>query len=229
MTLRTRNPFVRSSRVGKSAVSAVLAGAFLLGGQPLLAGATETPAPASADGGVTAEQDAGAAMAPLYNDVAPTLQFHTLAGEAQAHSARVAEQAAAEAEANRPEFVKPAEGTFTSGYGARWGTNHFGIDIAGPIGTPVVSATDGTVINAGPATGFGQWVRVQAPDGTITTYGHVETFTASVGEQVKAGDQIATIGNRGQSTGPHLHFEVNVGGQKIDPQPWLAERGITVQ
>ncbi len=88
---------------------------------------------------------------------------------------------------------------------------------------------DGTVIEAGPASGFGLWVRVQHADGTVTVYGHVNEIIANAGTQVKAGDLIATIGNRGQSTGPHLHFEVWLNGsQKIDPQGWLAERGITL-
>ncbi|WNV84318.1 M23 family metallopeptidase [Umezawaea sp. Da 62-37] len=149
-----------------------------------------------------------------------------------AEKARVADEnakIAAQEAAKRPAVVKPAEGTFTSGFGGRWGTTHYGVDIANAIGTPIVSAMDGVVIEAGPASGFGLWVRVQHTDGTITIYGHVNEIIANTGTQVKAGDLIATIGNRGESTGPHLHFEVWVNGsQKIDPQAWLAERGITL-
>jgi murein DD-endopeptidase MepM/ murein hydrolase activator NlpD len=135
----------------------------------------------------------------------------------------------AEEEARRPKCVRPAQGTFTSGFGARWGTSHNGVDIANAIGTPIVAAMDGTVIEAGPASGFGLWVRIQHEDGTITVYGHMNTIDVPQGAKVKAGQQIATIGNRGQSTGPHLHFEVWVGGgQKINPLPWLAERGVTL-
>lgn len=140
-----------------------------------------------------------------------------------------AEQAriAAEEEARRPKCVKPAQGTFTSGFGARWGTSHNGVDIANAIGTPILSVMDGTVVEAGPASGFGLWVRVQHADGTITVYGHVNTIDVRQGAAVKAGQQIATMGNRGQSTGPHLHFEVWVGGsQKINPVGWLAARGV---
>ncbi|WP_235921902.1 M23 family metallopeptidase [Lentzea tibetensis] len=136
---------------------------------------------------------------------------------------------AAEAEAKRPKCVKPTQGTFTSGFGARWGTSHNGVDIANAIGTPILSAMNGVVVEAGPASGFGLWVRVQHDDGTITVYGHVDTITAQKGTKVRAGDQIATMGNRGQSTGPHLHFEVWVGGsQKINPVGWLAERGVSL-
>jgi murein DD-endopeptidase MepM/ murein hydrolase activator NlpD len=153
------------------------------------------------------------------------------AGYAKRQEALKAEQARikAEEEARRPKCVRPAQGTFTSGFGARWGTSHNGVDIANAIGTPIVAAMDGTVIEAGPASGFGLWVRIQHEDGTITVYGHMNTIDVPQGAKVKAGQQIATIGNRGQSTGPHLHFEVWVdGGQKINPLPWLAERGVTL-
>ena len=77
--------------------------------------------------------------------------------------------------------------------------------------------------------GYGAWVKLRHRDGTVTLYGHVNTWLVSVGERVMAGDQIATIGNRGNSTGPHCHFEVLLNGtNRIDPVPWLAQRGITV-
>lgn len=123
-------------------------------------------------------------------------------------------------------FALPAVGVFSSGYGGRWGTFHYGIDIAAPIGSPIYAVADGTVIDAGPAQGFGLWVRIRHSDGTISVYGHMYDFSVSVGERVRAGQQIARIGNRGDSTGPHLHFEILVNGQHIDPQPWLAMRGI---
>jgi len=157
-----------------------------------------------------------------------TVRQAELKRQADAQAVEEARIAAEEA-AKRPQVVKPAEGSFTSGFGGRWGTTHYGVDIANAIGTPIVSAMDGVVIEAGPASGFGLWVRVQHTDGTITVYGHVNEIIASQGTQVKAGDLIATIGNRGQSTGPHLHFEVWLaGGQKVDPQAWLTERGIAL-
>ncbi|WP_297851502.1 M23 family metallopeptidase [uncultured Corynebacterium sp.] len=125
--------------------------------------------------------------------------------------------------------VMPAQGRFTSGFGPRWGTFHQGIDIANSIGTPILAVMDGTVINAGPARGFGKWVRIRHDDGSISVYGHVNSFNVNVGERVSAGQQIAEMGNEGQSTGPHLHFEIMPDGEtKVDPVPWFAERGITV-
>ena len=139
------------------------------------------------------------------------------------------ERAEREARLARPLFVKPTQGIFTSGYGYRWGALHGGIDIAAPIGTPIYAVSDGVVIEAGPAAGYGALVKIRHNDGTVTLYGHINTWVVSTGQQVMAGDQIATVGNRGNSTGPHCHFEVMPdGGSRIDPVPWLAARGVSV-
>ena len=138
------------------------------------------------------------------------------------------ERAEREARLQRPLFVMPTKGVFTSGFGYRWGVLHGGIDIANSIGTPIVAAADGVVIDVGPTAGYGAWVKLRHADGTVTLYGHVNTWTVSVGERVWAGDQIATIGNRGNSTGPHCHFEVLLNGtDRIDPVGWLAKRGLS--
>lgn len=129
----------------------------------------------------------------------------------------------------RPTTVRPVDAVVSSGFGPRWGANHFGIDFAGQQGVPIRSVTDGVVIEAGPATGFGLWVRVQQDDGSVGVYGHMQDILAHVGQPVKAGDVIATVGSRGQSTGPHLHYEVHQPGVgKIDPMPWFAGRGLDV-
>jgi murein DD-endopeptidase MepM/ murein hydrolase activator NlpD len=125
----------------------------------------------------------------------------------------------------------PANGRVTSCYGSRWGTLHAGVDIAAPIGTPVYAPEGGVVLQAGPASGFGLAVAVQHRDGTITLYGHVNQFFVTPGQVVAAGEQIAEVGNRGQSTGPHLHFEVHEGGlyaNRTNPVPWLNQRGISL-
>ncbi len=127
--------------------------------------------------------------------------------------------------------VAPTQGRVTSCYGPRWGTMHSGVDIAAPIGTPVFAPEGGVVLQAGPASGFGYAVAVQHGDGTITLYGHVNQYFVTAGQVVSAGQQIAEVGNRGQSTGPHLHFEVHTGGlyaSRINPTPWLTARGISL-
>ncbi len=124
--------------------------------------------------------------------------------------------------------VRLVAGRVTSGFGARWGRQHRGLDIAAPIGTPINAPVAGEVVASGPASGFGLWVRVRHDDGTVTTYGHVNRSLVRVGQKVAAGQQIAEVGNRGQSTGPHLHIEVDTpGGSKIDPRRWLDKLGIT--
>jgi murein DD-endopeptidase MepM/ murein hydrolase activator NlpD len=140
--------------------------------------------------------------------------------------------AAAAAEAARPKAVLPVNGArLTSGFGARWGTLHAGIDLAAPMQTPEYAAMDGVVLEAGPASGFGLAVYIQHENGDVTVYGHMDSILVQAGQVVRAGDTIALLGNRGQSTGPHLHFEVHVGGlngQKVDPLPWLRERGVAI-
>ncbi|MCA0145866.1 M23 family metallopeptidase [Blastococcus sp. LR1] len=126
--------------------------------------------------------------------------------------------------------AKPTSGRVSSCFGWRWGALHGGVDIAAPIGTPVYAASSGVVRRAGAATGFGLAVYLEGDDGEVTVYGHVNRYFVSAGERVSAGEQIAEVGNRGQSTGPHLHFEVHPGGAmhggQVNPVPWLNARGI---
>ncbi len=158
-----------------------------------------------------------------------------LAEVAASRAARAeAEAAAAEAarEAARPKAVLPVDGArFTSGYGGRWGTFHYGIDLAAPMRTPEYAAMDGVVLRAGSASGFGLAVYILHENGDVTVYGHMEEILVEPGQYVEAGETIALLGNRGQSTGPHLHFEVHeggMGGERINPVPWLEERGVEI-
>ncbi len=129
-----------------------------------------------------------------------------------------------------PGVVKPVNGQLTSGFGQRWGAMHYGIDFADPIGTPIHSVMGGTVIDAGPASGFGLWVRVKQDDGTTAVYGHVNDMYVTTGQRVNTGDVIASVGNRGNSTGPHLHLEIwDAADNKMDPLPWLASKGVLMQ
>lgn len=158
------------------------------------------------------------------------------AAEASARAAEAATKAAAAPAASAPAAAGPIgsaiqmiTGRITSGFGGRWGGVHQGLDIAAPIGTPIKAPLAGTVIDSGPASGFGLWVRVRHTDGTITVYGHINRSLVRKGQQVSAGQTIAEVGNRGQSTGPHLHVEViTPGGTKINPRPWLAQHNIGI-
>ncbi len=155
------------------------------------------------------------------------------AAEAAQASAAAGANAAAAASARQGSGagVAPTSGRVTSCYGARWGTMHYGVDIANVIGTPIYAPAGGRVLQAGPATGFGLAVYLQHADGSITVYGHISRYLVQAGQQVAAGQQIAEVGNTGQSTGPHLHFEVHTGGlyqNRVNPVPWLAARGVSL-
>lgn len=131
--------------------------------------------------------------------------------------------------ARAPLSIKPADGAYTSGFGMRWGSMHNGIDIANVPGTPIRAVADGTVIDSGPAQGYGQWIRIKHEDGSISVYGHMQSLYAAVGQQVKAGETIAGMGSEGFSTGSHLHFEIwPDGATPVDPAGWLAARGISL-
>jgi hypothetical protein len=160
--------------------------------------------------------------------VAPAASLSVHSEELANGTAFAQERAEREARLTQPLYVMPTKGAFTSGFGYRWGVLHGGIDLANSIGTPIYAVSDGVVIDAGPTAGYGAWVKLRHADGTVTLYGHVNTWLVSVGQRVMAGDQIATIGNRGNSTGPHCHFEVLLNGtDRIDPLPWLAQRGLS--
>lgn len=112
-------------------------------------------------------------------------------------------------------WTAPTSGTFTSTYGYRTfdNSNHLGVDIANAVGTPIVAAADGIVSYAGPLAGFGNLVMItHSVDGQtfITLYGHLSSYNVEVGQKVTKGEQIADMGSTGNSTGPHLHFEVHV-------------------
>lgn len=123
--------------------------------------------------------------------------------------------------------VAPTTGVFTSGFGMRWGSFHNGMDIANDENTPIYAVKDGVVIDAGPASGFGNWIRIKHDDGTVTLYGHQNKNHVQKGDVVKAGQYIADMGSLGFSTGTHLHFGVYKDGETaIDPHQWLIDNGI---
>jgi muramidase (phage lysozyme) len=114
--------------------------------------------------------------------------------------------------------------TLTSGYGWRWGRLHAGVDYAIPVGTPVYAATSGLIDYIGyDGDGYGNFMDIKSPEGVITRYAHLDQVKASQGQQVTVGQQIADSGNTGSSTGPHLHFEIRINGQALDPLAYLPE------
>ena len=128
-------------------------------------------------------------------------------------------------------LLRPVAGPLTSGFGSRrhpiTGETrlHAGLDIAAPAGTPVAAPAAGTVVTAGWAGGYGLLVAIDHGDGLQTRMAHLSRVDVAVGQRVAAGEQVGAVGSTGLSTGPHLHFEVRVGGVAQDPAPWLSAPG----
>lgn len=118
-------------------------------------------------------------------------------------------------------FIWPASGVLTSNFGMRWGRMHQGIDIGASTGTPISSVAPGTVIIAGWNGGYGQLVVVDHGNGVSTAYAHMSSMSVGVGAAVGQGTIVGAVGSTGNSTGPHLHFEVRINGGAVDPLPYL--------
>jgi murein DD-endopeptidase MepM/ murein hydrolase activator NlpD len=123
----------------------------------------------------------------------------------------------------------PVNGRITSKFGLRRDPvhgqhrHHQGIDIAAPRGTPIEAAATGTVVFAGRQRGYGKTVIVELPDGRRTRYAHADKLMVGAGDEVRAGQVIATVGSTGRATGPHLHFEVTENGRAVNPLQVLAK------
>ncbi|MDS0527975.1 peptidoglycan DD-metalloendopeptidase family protein [Clostridium sp. SHJSY1] len=112
-------------------------------------------------------------------------------------------------------------GTITSGFGYRWGKSHNGIDIAHKTGDPVYCSFDGTVKECGYVNGYGNKILIEHEGNIQTVYAHLSAIQTKIGTQVKKGELIGSVGSTGNSTGPHLHFEVRVNGVPINPQGYI--------
>ena len=118
----------------------------------------------------------------------------------------------------------PVTGTISSRYGVSSKirvSTHTGLDIAATTGTPIKVAADGTVTFAAYSGSYGYLVKVDHGNGVETWYGHTSKMLVKEGQAVKAGDTIALVGSTGNSTGPHLHFEVRINGEHVNPQKYL--------
>ena len=120
-------------------------------------------------------------------------------------------------------LIRPVSGTVTSRFGSRWGKTHKGVDIGANKGTTIVAAAAGTVTVSqyGYSGGYGNYIMLTHGNGVQTIYGHCTDLLVSVGEYVSQGQAIATVGNTGNSTGNHLHFEIRVNGVAQNPQNYV--------
>ena len=124
--------------------------------------------------------------------------------------------------------LKPVKNAnFTSGFGVRSdpfqgrAAMHGGIDLAGPVGTPIYATADGVVGRSAWAGGYGNLVEIDHGKGIQTRYGHLSRSLVRPGQRIKRGDQIALMGSTGRSTGSHLHYEVRIDGKAVNPIPFL--------
>ena len=123
---------------------------------------------------------------------------------------------------DRVRLLPPVAGTVSSGFGGRSGGRHAGMDILAPSGTEVVAAAPGIASFAGSGMrGYGRTVILDHGEGIATLYGHLATIRVQSGETVPAGAVIGTVGRTGNATAYHLHFELRVDGEAVDPGPYL--------
>jgi murein DD-endopeptidase MepM/ murein hydrolase activator NlpD len=160
-----------------------------------------------------------------------------LAAEAEAEREReergeAAAEAAADAKAEaveippEPDWVYPSKSRVTSNFGPRWGRMHNGVDFGNKTGDPIWAIGDGKVVHSGWMSGFGNLVIVDHGDGIETYYAHASQLEVGVGQTVEKGETVSLTGSTGNSTGPHLHLEVRVNGEPVEPLEWLADQGV---
>ncbi|MHB1487437.1 MAG: murein hydrolase activator EnvC family protein [Acidimicrobiales bacterium] len=159
-----------------------------------------------------------------------TSESSTLAAQQQQIASLIAQRAARSGSALSPGpggnnnlgLIWPVHGPVTSEFGPRWGGFHPGIDIADPTGTPIHAARSGQVIYAGWESGYGNFVLIDHGAGVVTGYAHQTQIAVVQGQNVSQNEVIGYVGSTGDSTGPHLHFEVRINGSPRNPRDYVA-------
>ena len=123
-------------------------------------------------------------------------------------------------------FAHPLNETFqyTSGFGPRWGTMHYGTDMAAKHGSAILATADGVINFAGWEKGYGKLIKIKHDFGYETRYAHLSKINVSVGQRISQGDRIGKMGNTGRSTGTHLHYEIRRNGKPINPMKYIRAR-----
>ncbi|MEU7075048.1 M23 family metallopeptidase [Streptomyces narbonensis] len=237
MSKRVMNPATRTAAV---ALAAAGLGASLVAGAGsafAAEGKAVAPVAVTASAAVAAQAETQAHVA---------AQVKAAAAKAAAQKAATVKAVAVKATPVKaakkaaPSWVKPvATYTLTASYnqgGAMWAHKHSGQDFAVPVGTPVKAAGMGTVVKAGPNGGgdgpaYGNAIVVKHANGTYSQYAHLSKIKVNVGQKVAAGQQIALSGNTGNSSGPHLHFEIRTTpnyGSAVNPAAFLRTHGVSI-
>ncbi|WP_405429559.1 M23 family metallopeptidase [Micromonospora sp. NBC_00617] len=220
-------------------VGAVALVALGLGGVAVATSGPDRPASTAvsldaqsrAEAASRADRSARESSAPASASASPTVSPSTASASPTPTKTATAKPKPKPKKTTRPTaaWVDPMPGaSVTSCYGPRWGTLHAGIDLALPSGTPIRAAAAGTVTQAGDAAdGYGNSVFIDHGNGYLTHYAHQSRIAVTVGQAVKAGQVIGYEGATGDSTGPHLHFEVHQGmWNQIDPAPFMRAHGV---
>ncbi|MFE2282043.1 M23 family metallopeptidase [Streptomyces sp. NPDC059454] len=228
----------RSSRTSslirtRAAVLAAGLGTSVVMGAGVAAAADTT----AASGVASAVQAQAAAQAEAAKAQAAQVEKAAQAKAAKAAQAKKAAQAAAKKQASWIDPVKSYKlsASFAQN-GGMWASKHSGQDYAVPTGTPVVATHGGTVVKAGPngagdGPAYGNAVVIKHGNGTYSQYAHLSQVDVKIGQIVKTGQKIALSGNTGNSSGPHLHFEIRTTpnyGSAVDPAKFLRAHGVTV-
>jgi murein DD-endopeptidase MepM/ murein hydrolase activator NlpD len=133
-----------------------------------------------------------------------------------------------------PSGMPVQDATLTSNFGMRnhpvlgGRRNHKGVDLAQPTGTPVYATADGVVSKAAPFSSYGNYIQIEHGGGLETRYAHLSGFAVATGDQVRKGQLIGYVGSTGRSTGPHLHYEVRVAGDAVDPTPYMVNTQLAM-
>ncbi|MER7620819.1 M23 family metallopeptidase [Streptomyces sp. NPDC126503] len=241
MSKRVMNPAARVSAVALAAAglgATMVAGA---GSAFAAEGKAAAPAAVTASAAVAAQADAQAQVAAQVKAAAAQAKAAQVKA-AQIKAAAVKAKAATPVKkaAKKAAWVKPVSSyTLSASYnqgGAMWAHKHSGQDFAVPVGTPVKAAGFGTVVKAGPYGGgdgpaYGNAIVVKHANGTYSQYAHLSKIKVRIGQKVAAGQQIALSGNTGNSSGPHLHFEIRTTpnyGSAVNPAAFLRAHGVTI-
>ncbi|MFF1507416.1 M23 family metallopeptidase [Streptomyces sp. NPDC058326] len=239
MSKRVMNPAARITAVALAAAG--LGATMVAGAGSAFAAegnAAAAPVAVTASAAVAAQAETQAHVAAQVKAAAAKASAAKVAAAKQAAVKKAATKAVAAKKA--ASWVKPVTSyTLTASYnqgGAMWSHKHSGQDFAVPVGTPVKAAGAGTVVKAGPNGGgdgpaYGNAIVVKHANGTYSQYAHLSKIKAFVGQKVAAGQQIALSGNTGNSSGPHLHFEIRTTpnyGSAVNPAAFLRSHGVSI-
>jgi murein DD-endopeptidase MepM/ murein hydrolase activator NlpD len=227
-------------RTRATVLAAGLGASMVLGaGSAFAAG---TSAPAAAGSATAVDASSAVAAQALAQSKAAAAAKTAAAAKAAAAKSKVAKSKAAKSKAAKKAvtWVKPVTGykltaSFNQG-GNMWSHKHSGQDFAVPVGTPVKAAYNGVVVKAGPNGGgdgpaYGNAIVIKHTNGKYSQYAHLSKVNVTVGKSVKAGQTIARSGNTGNSSGPHLHFEIRTTpnyGSALNPMAYLRSAGVTI-